>query len=150
MLATENVISHGDLEPKNVMWYQENLKIIDWESAGNLNPMHDLIETAIYWSVNDSGSIVKEKFLAFISGYQKRVGILQADWKMILEQGYLSKLSWLEYSLKRSLWIECTDEKEQQMGTSQVLGTIKSIRQYEDMISELEIWLNNDVNKGIR
>jgi hypothetical protein len=36
---------------------------------------------------------------------------------MILTNGYLGKLDWLEYSLKRSLWIECTDENEQQSGT---------------------------------
>jgi aminoglycoside phosphotransferase (APT) family kinase protein len=132
------------------MWYQENPKIIDWESAGYINPMHDLIETSIYWSVNELGSIEKERFIAFISGYQKRVGVLQADWRMILEHGYLGKLEWLEYSLKRSLWIECTDEKEQQMGTLQVSGTINAIKQYEDMISELESWLNNDINKDFR
>jgi len=150
MLATKMVISHGDLEPKNVLWYQENPIIIDWESAGYINPMHDLIETAIYWSVNELGGIDKERFLAFIGGYQKKVGVFQADWRMILEQGYLGKLDWLEYSLKRSLWIECTDEKEQQMGTLQVSETINTIRQYEDMISELEALLNNDINNDFR
>jgi aminoglycoside phosphotransferase (APT) family kinase protein len=150
MLAADKIVGHGDLEPKNVMWHQNNPIIIDWESAGYINPMHDLIETAIYWSVNELRSIDKERFLAFISGYQKRVGVLQADWRMILEHGYFGKLDWLEYSLKRSLWIECTDEKEQQVGTLQVTGTINAIHQYEDMISELEAWLNNDINKDIR
>ncbi|MNI99931.1 hypothetical protein D3C73_1591450 [compost metagenome] len=60
---------------------------------------------------------------------------------MVLVNGFLGKLDWLEYSLKRSLWIECTDEEEQQMGTSQVTGTINSIIRYADMISELEKWL---------
>jgi Ser/Thr protein kinase RdoA (MazF antagonist) len=142
MLTSEKVISHRDLEPKNVMWYKDNPIIIDWESAGYINPMHDLIETAIYWAVDVLGSIDKERFLTFISGYQKRTGVLQADWRMVLERGYLSKLDWLEYSLKRSLWIECSDEKEQYMGTLQVTETINSIRQFEDMISELEASLN--------
>ncbi|MCJ8010755.1 phosphotransferase [Paenibacillus sp. KQZ6P-2] len=147
MLAAEQVISHGDLEPKNVMWFQENPVIIDWESAGYINPMHDLVETAIYWSVNESRSNDKERFLAFISGYQKRFGILQADWRMVLEHGYLGKLDWLEYSLKRSLWIECTDEKEQRRGTLQVADTINALIQYEEMVSEIENWLKNDINK---
>jgi hypothetical protein len=30
------------------------------------------------------------------------------------------------------------------MGTAQVIGTIKAIRSYEDIISELERWLNNE------
>jgi thiamine kinase-like enzyme len=146
ILADEQVIGHRDLEPKNVMWFQEMPILIDWESAGFINPMHDLIETAIYWSVNELGSIDKGRFLAFISGYQKQFGFLQADWRMVLEHGYIGKLDWLEYSLKRSLWIECTDDTEQQLGTTQVLETIHAIRQYEEMVSELETWLNNDIN----
>lgn len=142
MSADEKVIGHGDLEPKNVMWLDDNPIIIDWESAGYVNPMHDLIETAIYWSVEESGSVNKDKFGAFINGYQKQFGIVKADWKMILEYGYVSKLEWLEYNLKRSLWIECSDEQEQQLGTLEVIGTIKTIKQYEAMASVLEEWLN--------
>jgi Ser/Thr protein kinase RdoA (MazF antagonist) len=147
MLASEMVIGHRDLEPKNVMWFQENPIIIDWESAGFINPKHDLIETAIYWSVNELGSIDEEKFLAFIDEYQKGIRIIDADWRKILEHGFLSKLDWLEYSLKRSLRIECTDENEQEMGTLQVTGTINALNQYEEMVSELETWLNNNLSK---
>jgi len=141
MSSDDKVIGHGDLEPKNVMWRDDNPIIIDWESAGYVHPMHDLVETAIYWSVDDSGRVDQEKFLAFIRGYQKHFGPLKADWKMILDHGYLSKLEWLEYNLKRSLWIECTDEKEHQLGTLEVIGTLKTIKQYEAMASELEDWL---------
>ena len=142
LLSSDMVISHGDLDPKNVMWNQDNPILIDWESAGYINPMQDLIETAIYWSENEMGDIDKERFLAFIGGYKKKYGILQANWKMVLASGFLGKLGWLEYSLKRSLWIECTDEEEQQMGAAQVTGTINAIRRYADMISELEKWLD--------
>lgn len=141
-LASNMVISHRDLDSKNVMWSRDNPIIIDWESAGYINPMHELIETAIYWSENEIGSIDKERFLAFIQGYKKKYGTLQANWRMVLVNGFLGKLGWLEYSLKRSLWIECTDEEEQQMGTAQVIETINSIRRYADMIFDLESWLN--------
>lgn len=144
-LAADMVISHRDLDPKNVMWNQHKPIIIDWEAAGYVNPMQELTETAIYWSENEMGNIDKDKFLAFIGGYKKRYGTLKANWKMVLENGFLGKLGWLEYSLKRSLWIECTDEKEQQMGTSQVTATINTIRRYEDMISELEKWLYDEI-----
>lgn len=143
LLASDMIISHRDLDPKNVMWSQDNPIIIDWESAGYINPMQELIETAICWSENQIGNIDKERFFAFIGAYKKRYGTLQADWKMVLLNGFLGKLGWLEYNLKRSLWIECTDEEEQQMGTDQVIGTINSIRHYSDTIFELEKWLNN-------
>jgi Ser/Thr protein kinase RdoA (MazF antagonist) len=142
LLASDRVISHGDLEPKNVMWNRDNPMIIDWESAGYINPMQDLTETAIYWSKNDKGNIDKEKFVAFIGGYKKRYGALQANWRMVLTTGFLGKLGWLKYSLKRSLRIECTDDKEQQMGTAQVTGTINVIRRYAEMIPELGKWLD--------
>lgn len=142
MLASDKVISHRDLEPKNVMWKQGIPIIIDWESAGYINPMHDLVETAVYWSVGSTGSINKEKFLAFIAGYEKRVGSLTANWEVVLDHGFAGKLDWLEYSLKRSLWIECTDIEEQLVGTSQVIYTLEALKQYENMISEMKNWLN--------
>lgn len=141
-LASDTIISHGDLDPKNVMWSKDNPIIIDWEAAGFVNPMFDLINTAIDWSKNETGDIDKDKFMAFIDGYKKKHGTLKADWRTVLKKGF-SLLGWLEYSLKRSLWIECTDDAEQQMGTEHVTGTIKAIRRYADMISELEKWLNN-------
>ncbi|CAM3307539.1 aminoglycoside phosphotransferase family protein [Paenibacillus taichungensis] len=143
ILASDAVISHRDLEPKNVMWQQDNPIIIDWESAGYINPMHDLLETAMYWSMDQTGNVGKERFLAFINGYRSRVGNLNANWRRVLENGFSGKLDWLEYSLKRSLWIECTDGEEQQLGTSQVTWTIEALKQYEDMISDVENWLSS-------
>lgn len=148
LLLAEMVISHGDLDSKNVMWNQDSPVIIDWEASGYINSMQNLTETAIYWSENEVGDIDKGRFLAFISGYKNKGGTLNADWKVVLDNGFLGKLGWLEYSLKRSLWIECTDEKEQQMGTEQVTGTIHAIIKYADKISELEKWLN-DETKGM-
>ena len=144
-LAGNMAISHRDLDAKNVMWNEDNPIIIDWESAGYTNPMQELTETAIYWSENEIGTIDKERFFAFIAGYKKRYGKLQANWTMVLENGFLGKLGWLEYSLKRSLWIECTEAEEQQLGTEQVIATIKAIRGYADMIPKLEKWLNTEI-----
>lgn len=37
--ASQNqVISHRDLDPKNVMWKNDAPYIIDWEAAGYVNP----------------------------------------------------------------------------------------------------------------
>ncbi|MEW8994355.1 phosphotransferase [Clostridium sp.] len=144
LLATDMVISHRDLDSKNVMWSKGKPIIIDWEAAGYVNPMAELIETAIYWSENEIGNINKEKFLAFICGYKNIYGALNANWKVVLFNGFLGKLGWLEYNLKRSLGIECSDEEEQNLGTTQVIETINSIIHYSEMILELEKWLNND------
>lgn len=144
LLAANTVISHGDLDSKNVLWNQDSPILIDWEASGHINPMQNLTETAIYWSKNETGNLDKEKFLAFLRSYKKKCGTLQANWKVVLENGFLGMLGWLEYSLKRSLWIECTDEKEQQMGTDQVTGTINALRHYAERMSEIEQWLNDE------
>ena len=147
-LKSDMVISHRDLDAKNVMWSKDNpiiIIIIDWESAGYTNPMQELTETAIYWSENEMGNIDKGRFFAFIAGYKKRYGTPQANWTMVLENAFLGELGWLEYSLKRSLWIECTEAEEQQLGTEQVIATIKAIRGYADMIPKLEKWLNTEI-----
>jgi Phosphotransferase enzyme family. len=144
LLLSKMVIGHWDLDSKNVMWNQDSPIIIDWEASGYMNPMQNLTETAIYWSEEKTGDIDKERFLAVIGSYKKRCGTLHANWRVVLENGFLGKLGWLEYSLKRSLWIECADEKEQQVGTEQVIGTITAIRRYADQISILERWLKDE------
>lgn len=142
LLATHMVISHRDLDPKNVMWHHHNPTIIDWEAAGYINPMQDLIETAIYWSETGAGDVIKERFVACIDGYKNEYGTLHADWKAVLVSGFSGKLGWLEYNLKRSLLLECTDQEEQQMGSREVKETIKSLIRYANMIPQVEAWLH--------
>jgi Ser/Thr protein kinase RdoA (MazF antagonist) len=142
-LAGEQIYSHRDLEPKNVMWRQGNPIVIDWESAGPIHPKVDLIETAIYWSGNEDGTVDKGRFDAFVAGYKGSNGCLEADWSSVLAFGYLSRLEWLEYSLKRSLGLESTDEGDQTAGTEQVTATIRSLIDYENMVSRLASWLND-------
>ena len=116
---------------------------IDWEAAGYINPMQELTETAVYWSEDEVGGIDESRFKAFVDGYKKRCGPLQADWKVVLLSGLTGKFGWLEYSLKRSLGIECADESEQQLGTKQTTETINTISRYAAMIPEFVKWLDN-------
>jgi hypothetical protein len=41
------------------------------------------------------------------------------------------------------LWIECNDEEEQKMGTTQVIGTINEIKKYAAIVPMLLDWLDN-------
>ncbi len=141
ILSQKGVISHGDLEPKNTLWLGETPYIIDWESAGFVNPWHDLVETAVYWSKDNSSGLVKERFLAFVRGYRNIVHTLPDDWDAVLDKGFANILGWLEYSFKRSLWIECADEEDNTTGTQHVTGTIKNINKYAREKGLLAAWL---------
>ncbi|RKN85212.1 phosphotransferase family protein [Paenibacillus ginsengarvi] len=137
LLAEDNVISHGDLDSKNVMWNGEKPVLIDWEASGAIHPMQNLTETALYWSETESGDLDCERLFAFLSAYRRRFGPFDADWPIVLDYSLLGLLGWLEYSLKRSLWINCTDEEEQRLGTEQVSATIASIKRNADRMPEV-------------
>jgi len=141
-LASHTVICHGDLDSKNVMWRGDQPILIDWEAAGYVNPMQNLAETAMHWSQDEDGTLDKDRFIAFLRGYRNRSGTIQADWSTVLDQGPAGMLGWLEYNLKRSLWIECTDEAEQRLGTNEVITALNALKRYDDQRSEIEQWLN--------
>ena len=135
------VISHRDMDPKNVLWDNENPIIIDWEAAGYVNPMQDLIEVALYWSESLSGNIGKNKFMNVINGYKENRQINYDECKKALYAIYLNKLQWLEYSLKQSLALNCVNEDDKEIGTSEVFETIRKIQNYSDMIKIIEQWI---------
>lgn len=73
VLSGNIVISHRDLDPKNVMWSSEGQPvIIDWEAAGWVNPAQELMEVALYWSDFESGHIRKADFCAVIHAYRNQ------------------------------------------------------------------------------
>ena len=135
-LGVDRVMSHRDLDPKNVLWVEGNPVLIDWESAGFVHPAHDLVETALYWSGYDEA-----RFKAFISGYAGKGMVLEADWEAVLANGFSGKLDWLEYNLKRSLWMECSDREEQELGTEQVIETIRELSEYGERVPQIVKWL---------
>src|SRR5258706_229813 len=48
LLSKESVISHRDLDQKNVLWNDKNIPyLIDWESTGKINPYQETITAAI-------------------------------------------------------------------------------------------------------
>ncbi|GMK41502.1 hypothetical protein PCCS19_45590 [Paenibacillus sp. CCS19] len=142
-LSVHTVISHNDLDPKNVLWDNRIPTIIDWECAGFINPMQDLIETALYWATDRAGNADQKRFLAFIHAYQAKTGPLATDWRIVLSSGFTGKLGWLAYNLRRSLGIESNDAAEQQLGTEQVMATLQALCHYEEQIEKIETWLRS-------
>jgi thiamine kinase-like enzyme len=116
--------------------------IIDWEAAGPVNPSSELLEVALYWSSPENTIPDKEAFCALIDAYIKNGGTVNDDPEDILYSVFKGKLDWLEYNMKRSLKIECSNNEEQSLGTIEVVNTLKSINNYLHIIPELLKWLN--------
>lgn len=142
-LSENQVISHRDLDPKNVLWFNNTPYTIDWEAAGYINPYQELLEVLNYWTEDGAGHLCEDKFASLLDGYQENMDLKKVEWDIILNSGYNSMLGWLEYSLKRSFGMEVNEEAERKIGREQVIITIDSLYQYERNIPIIKKWLES-------
>ena len=137
-LSDGTVISHGDLEPKNVLWVGGSPLIIDWEAAGYIHPAFDLVQNALYWARNFD-SYDEDKLTAFFRAYAlQRHGppLCGVDPETIADK-CIPLLGWLEYSLRRSLGIESADDAERKMGTDHVFYSLSMLEGFERSVRGL-------------
>lgn len=143
-VCKEQVISHRDLDPKNVMWQDDLPYVIDWESAGYVNPYQELIEVLNYWITGEDGKYDKKKFDALIQSYAVRKDIMHVNWKAVINSSFDGMLGWLEYNLKRALGLaggKENDSVDRETGANQVIGTIKELKNFEAQSKKLYAWL---------
>ncbi|WP_438350628.1 phosphotransferase [Paenibacillus sp. FA6] len=142
-LMNNSVISHRDLDQKNVLWDENHLPIIiDWEAAGTTNPTQELIDVALNWSGFEEGNVSKDAFSTLIRSYRNHGGEFSDHLDDVLNYGFSGKLAWLAYNIRRSLRLECTDDTEQELGTSEVIKTIQAIHNYANFIPVCIEWLS--------
>jgi len=141
LMICYQVLIHRDLDPKNVMWNQNEPLLIDWEAAGYINPYQELIEVINYWCDDGNGQLIYQFVEGLVNAYKEFYTLKKVPWKTVINSGYGGMLGWLDYNFKRSLGIEAITEEEKEMGTRQVLGTIEGLLRYEEKTKELLCWL---------
>lgn len=135
-------ICHNDMDSKNVLWLDDEFKLIDLECLGYSNPYLELFELALCWSGYESCNIDFELFNAFFKAYFDNTNLdTDIDWKVMYYSNY-GRLEWLEYNIKRALMIECDTAEEQQLGISEVKETIEHIIYYDKVKDEILKRLN--------
>lgn len=140
-LSEYQVISHRDLDPKNVMWKDDMPFIIDWEAAGYVNPFQELVEVLNYWTVDSNGDYDKGKFKAMMQAYTQNVDMSNVDWAAVLNGSFDGMLGWLAYNVKRALGLEGSSEMDKREGEEQLIGTIHELKRYEARMEQLKAWL---------
>ena len=125
-LQAVQVISHRDLDPKNVLWQGMEPCIIDWEAAGYVNPWQELIELLNYWADDE------EKARAMIAAYGAHMDVASADWEAALSAGMDGMLGWLHYNLRRAAGLEGTSPEDRTAGAEHVHNTLRELEQYEE------------------
>lgn len=128
-ISNISVISHRDLDLPNVLWNENTPVLIDWESAGIVNPVMELIDTAWNWSGGQNFFDI-DKFNVFINTYKLNGGNI-ANFDLALFADFKAKFGWLEYNLKRICGIECVDEEEKILGEKEVARSIDEINKFD-------------------
>ncbi|MBP3578249.1 MAG: phosphotransferase [Lachnospiraceae bacterium] len=139
--SSHQVISHRDLDPKNVMWQGNQPYIIDWEAAGYVNPFQELVEVINYWITEVDGSYNFEKLEALMDAYRIYKEIRFVDWDTVLLRSFDGILGWLEYNMRRAAGMTGEDIADRKEGKKQVEGTIAQIKRQRAQMEELRSWL---------
>jgi hypothetical protein len=119
VLKKRLVISHGDLDQKNVLWIAAGEPLlIDWESARKLNPSYEILLEALDWSgiTSQFAPALFEKMLWSYSqaGGHIDTDVLEAAFHCILGEW----LNWLLYNIGRSVYLP--DAEQSMLGAAQV------------------------------
>jgi tRNA A-37 threonylcarbamoyl transferase component Bud32 len=130
-------LCHNDMDPKNVMWLDNDYKLIDLECLGYYNPYLELYELALCWSGYEKCNINFDLFKAFFESYFENSNLdKNVDWESIYYANN-GRLEWLEFNIKRSLMIDCDTKEEQEIGIKEVKETIEHVIYYEKVKDEI-------------
>lgn len=136
-LPNYTAICHNDLDSKNVLWINDEFKIIDLECLGYSNPYLELFTLALCWSGYESCNVNFELFKTFMDSYFENSKLSRdINWE-ILYYANNDRLGWLEYNIKRALMLETDSEEEQQLGIGEVRKTIDHVVYYNSIKDEL-------------
>ncbi|MBA2711586.1 MAG: aminoglycoside phosphotransferase family protein [Tatlockia sp.] len=130
------IISHTDMDPKNVLWTDDTSPVlIDWEGAGLANPTAEIINVAIGWSGETELEFRENIFSAVIEGYRNSGGRLiksdRGDAFHVLIGGYLA---WLEFNMCRSLKSSKYNVNAQNVGIEETQLTLRKLNFLEENI----------------
>lgn len=136
-MPRKGLISHTDLDPKNVMWDDEqNPHLIDWESAQAINPSQDILQLAIDWSRSGEQSVDWNSFKTIINTFKDSGEVIdQSLVRNIIMLILGNSLNWLAFNLKRSI---DPDSSERELSIVQVSETIESMVYLYRSIDQIE------------
>jgi len=127
-LRDELVISHRDMDQKNILWTADDSPaIIDWEAAGLTNPAMELFDGALNWSGRAVGSDGLGSFEAYIRGHRSTKEAPQTSGRAAFLGVLGNWMEWLEFNIGRSIGGDYV-AAERKLGESEVASTLKIIQ----------------------
>ena len=136
LLRRRTVVSHGDLDHRNVLWDEgERPVLIDWESARRVNPTYEILLEALDWAEVTSHFDLS-RFASMLSAYRSAGGTLEPG---LLEAAFDCVLgdwvNWLMYNVGRS--IDQQDRQLSALGAEQVRLCLVTVSRLDSMMEDL-------------
>ncbi len=124
------IISHTDLDRKNVIWQEFRPFIIDWEASGYINPTIELIQVAWYWSGGDVENLDYKKFETVANSYKKYAKKdIDKNIEKLIYADIHNGLEWVNYNFKRSLCIENEYKQDEiELAENEIIQSIGEIK----------------------
>jgi thiamine kinase-like enzyme len=136
ILQKHMVISHGDLDQKNVLWSTAYSPVlIDWEAARKLNPTCEIVNEALDWS-GITSQFEHGLFEKIIAAYREAGGVIESDSLQASFHCILGDwVNWLMYNVGRS--IDPQDVEQRTIGVEQVELALATILRLQKLMPAL-------------
>lgn len=128
---------HRDFNRKNVLWKDNEFRIIDWETSTIDNPSIDFFNS-IWFLSND---FEEEKSKVFIKEYFS-IMKLNDDYNIGVKAALIEECNWLYFSLNRALRLITNNGYEIKLGEDSIESSIKEIINYYDKIDLILKYIN--------
>jgi thiamine kinase-like enzyme len=138
LLKENTVITHGDLDPLNVLWNKEDQPIlIDWESARRLNSTRDIVRTSLSWSgCMSTENAALQMYARMLRAYNESGGILNMKhMDASLHSLFGSQINWLLYNIELSCTSDISEERK--TAENEINSVLLAMRKLEIKIPDL-------------
>lgn len=136
LLEGHQVISHGDLDHKNILWDESgDPLLIDWESARRLNPTYELLLEALDWG-GITANFDARPFTTILRAYVDAGGLIVEDMIPAASDAIQGAwVSWLLYNVGRAVGLK--DTRQRAIGSSQVDLVLSALLRMEKQADRL-------------
>jgi len=138
-LQRRQVISHGDLDHKNILWDEAGEPLlIDWESARRLNPTYELLLEALDWG-GITANFDARPFTTILRAYVDAGGLIDEDMIPAAADAIQGAwVNWLLYNVGRAVGLKDTHQRA--IGSGQidlVISALLRMEKQEDRLTEI-------------
>jgi thiamine kinase-like enzyme len=136
ILKKHTVISHGDLDQKNVLWTDKKQPLlIDWESARKLNPTYEIVNAALDWS-GVTTDLNINLFHELLKSYVESGGLIEKQMIKAAFYGVIGNwINWMVYNINRAITQENPEQRN--IGVEQVMQVLPTILRVKILMPEL-------------